>query len=148
MSVAIARHGKLAYMRTYGDQDVEEVGVFPPISFDSDFDLSEEHSAAMTISSLPGQGVRFAPDTIVRLYSMSKPLVSAAAMILYEKGKFQLDDPISKHLPEFKNPREHASQCCHRQNTTKPFLRRVAVVSFDHSVQHLYYATLLSCQCC
>jgi len=44
-------------------------------------------------------------DAIFRICSMSKPITSVAAMILYEEGKFLLDDPISKYLPEFKNPR-------------------------------------------
>ncbi len=44
-------------------------------------------------------------DAMFRICSMSKPITSAAAMILYEEGKFLLDDPISKYLPEFKNPR-------------------------------------------
>jgi len=44
-------------------------------------------------------------DSIFRICSMSKPLASAAVMILYEEGHFLLDDPISKYLPEFKNPK-------------------------------------------
>jgi len=39
-------------------------------------------------------------DTIFRIYSMSKPVTSVAAMILVEEGKLALDDPISKYLPE------------------------------------------------
>lgn len=42
-------------------------------------------------------------DTIVRIYSMTKPITSVAAMILYEKGKFKLSDPVSKFIPSFKN---------------------------------------------
>jgi CubicO group peptidase (beta-lactamase class C family) len=45
------------------------------------------------------------PDTIFRICSMSKPLTTAAVMILYEEGYFLLEDPISKYLPEFKNPK-------------------------------------------
>ena len=41
-------------------------------------------------------------DTIFRFYSMSKPITSVAAMILYEEGKIKLDDPVSKYIPEFK----------------------------------------------
>ncbi len=41
-------------------------------------------------------------DTIVRIYSMSKPVTSVAIMMLYEEGRFELDDPVSKHLPAFK----------------------------------------------
>jgi len=48
------------------------------------------------------------PDTIVRIYSMTKPLTSTAIMMLYEEGHFQLDDPISKFIPGFKNPRVYA----------------------------------------
>lgn len=39
-------------------------------------------------------------DTLVRIYSMSKPITAVAAMMLYEEGKFQLSDPVSKFLPE------------------------------------------------
>lgn len=42
------------------------------------------------------------PDTIFRIYSMSKPITSLAAMMLYEEGKLKLDDPVSKYIPEFK----------------------------------------------
>jgi len=42
-------------------------------------------------------------DTIHRIYSMSKPITSVALLTLYEKGKFQLDDPIEKYLPEFRD---------------------------------------------
>ena len=42
-------------------------------------------------------------DTLFRIYSMTKGITSAAAMMLYDEGKLDLDDPISKHLPEFKN---------------------------------------------
>src|SRR5262249_18490802 len=48
------------------------------------------------------------PDTIFRIYSMSKPLTSTAIMMLYEEGRFQLDDPISKFIPGFANPRVYA----------------------------------------
>jgi CubicO group peptidase (beta-lactamase class C family) len=40
-------------------------------------------------------------DTIFRLYSMTKPLTSTALMMLYEEGRFQMGDPLSKYLPEF-----------------------------------------------
>src|SRR5579864_4185262 len=45
------------------------------------------------------------PDAMFRICSMSKPITSVAVMMLYEEGKFLLDDPISKYLPEFKNPK-------------------------------------------
>jgi CubicO group peptidase (beta-lactamase class C family) len=40
-------------------------------------------------------------DTIFRIYSMTKPITSVALMMLYEQGKFQLYDPVSKYIPEF-----------------------------------------------
>jgi CubicO group peptidase (beta-lactamase class C family) len=45
------------------------------------------------------------PDTIVRMYSMTKGVTGVAAMILYEEGKFSLTDPLSKYLPEFAHMR-------------------------------------------
>ena len=43
-------------------------------------------------------------DSIFRIYSMTKPLVSTALMMLVEDGRVQLTDPVSKFLPSFKNP--------------------------------------------
>jgi CubicO group peptidase (beta-lactamase class C family) len=45
------------------------------------------------------------PDAMFRICSMTKPITSVAVMMLYEEGKFLLDDPVSKYLPEFKNPK-------------------------------------------
>jgi len=45
------------------------------------------------------------PDTIFRICSMTKPITTLAVMMLYEEGRFMLEDPISKYLPEFKNPK-------------------------------------------
>jgi CubicO group peptidase (beta-lactamase class C family) len=45
------------------------------------------------------------PDTIVRMYSMTKGVTGVAAMILYEEGKFAMNDPLSKYLPEFSHMR-------------------------------------------
>ena len=43
------------------------------------------------------------PDTIFRIYSMSKPITSVAVMMLYEEGHFQLGTPVSRFIPEFEN---------------------------------------------
>ena len=45
--------------------------------------------------------IPMSPDTIFRLYSMSKPITSVAAMMLVEDGKLRLDDPVSKFIPAF-----------------------------------------------
>ena len=43
-------------------------------------------------------------DAIFRIASQSKAITATAVMMLWEQGKFKLDDPISKYIPEFKNP--------------------------------------------
>ncbi|MFS0862578.1 serine hydrolase domain-containing protein [Fredinandcohnia sp. 179-A 10B2 NHS] len=43
-------------------------------------------------------------DTIYRIYSMTKVVTCTAALMLYEKGLFLLNDPLEEYLPEFKNP--------------------------------------------
>lgn len=44
---------------------------------------------------------KMSPDSVFRIYSMTKPLVSVAAMMLVEDGTIQLTDPVSKYLPGF-----------------------------------------------
>ena len=39
-------------------------------------------------------------DALFRIFSMTKPITTVAAMILYEEGAFHLGDPVSKYLPE------------------------------------------------
>jgi CubicO group peptidase (beta-lactamase class C family) len=48
----------------------------------------------------PANGAPLAKDAIFRIYSMTKPIVSVAAMMLWEEGRFLLSDPIGKYLPE------------------------------------------------
>jgi CubicO group peptidase (beta-lactamase class C family) len=48
-------------------------------------------------------------DTLWRIYSMTKPITSVAAMMLYEQGAFELTDPISRWLPEFSEPRVYTA---------------------------------------
>ena len=43
-------------------------------------------------------------DTIFRIASMTKPVTAVAALILYEEGRFLLDDPLAKYIPEFADP--------------------------------------------
>ena len=44
-------------------------------------------------------GLPLAADTLFRIYSMTKPITSTAALMLYEEGCFQLDDPIARFIP-------------------------------------------------
>ncbi len=48
-------------------------------------------------------------DTRFRVFSMTKPITSVAAMMLYEEGAFQLKDPVSKFIPSFENSRVYRS---------------------------------------
>jgi CubicO group peptidase (beta-lactamase class C family) len=50
-------------------------------------------------------GLEVTPDTLWRIYSMTKPLTSVAAMMLYEEGRLQLTDPVSKFIPAFRDVR-------------------------------------------
>lgn len=50
------------------------------------------------------QNIPMRNDNIFRIASMTKPIISVAAMMLYEEGKFLLTDPVSKFIPEFKDP--------------------------------------------
>jgi CubicO group peptidase (beta-lactamase class C family) len=49
------------------------------------------------------ENVPMKTDTICRIASMTKPITSLATLMLYEEGKFQLTDPLSTYIPEFKN---------------------------------------------
>ena len=72
--VAVARHGHIAYQKSFGSMDLE-------------------------------RNKPMADDAIFRIYSMTKPITSIALMTLYEKGYFQLNDPISRYVPSWKNHR-------------------------------------------
>jgi CubicO group peptidase (beta-lactamase class C family) len=48
----------------------------------------------------PETGAAMTPDSIFRIYSMTKPIVSTAAMMLFEEGRFLLSDPVGAYLPE------------------------------------------------
>jgi len=50
-------------------------------------------------------GRKMKTDDIFRIASQSKAITSTAVMMLWEEGKFRLDDPISKYIPEFRKPR-------------------------------------------
>jgi CubicO group peptidase (beta-lactamase class C family) len=61
-----------------------------------------------------------APDTIYRIYSMTKPIVSVALMTLYEEGHFQLDDPASKFIPQFKGLKVFVQGGADKYETREP----------------------------
>ncbi|MBW2181312.1 MAG: beta-lactamase family protein [Deltaproteobacteria bacterium] len=49
------------------------------------------------------KGIPMARNSIFRIYSMTKPIVGVAILLLHEKGKLDISDPVSKYLPEFRN---------------------------------------------
>lgn len=60
------------------------------------------HKAFGSADNTSGRAMK--TDDIFRIASMSKAITSTAVMMLWEQGLFQLDDPISKYIPEFKDP--------------------------------------------
>ena len=72
--VAVARHGQLAHVGTYGQRDMEA-------------------------------GLPVETDTIWRIYSMTKPITAVAALMLWEEGAFELNDPVRWYIPSFKGLR-------------------------------------------
>src|SRR3954447_11028975 len=54
-------------------------------------------------------GLPVTDDTRWRIFSMTKPVTSVAAMMLYEEGAFELTDPIASWLPEFAEPRVYVA---------------------------------------
>jgi len=66
-------------------------------------------------------------DAIFRICSMTKPITSVAVMMLYEEGKFLLEDPVSKYLPEFKNPKVFVKPTDGRDPYTIPAAREITI---------------------
>ncbi len=65
--------------------------------------------------------------TIVQIYSMTKPITGVALMTLFEKGKFKLDDPIDKYLPEFSNIKVYTGIDDQGTIKTEPSLRPITI---------------------
>ena len=61
-----------------------------------------------------------ADDTIFRIYSMSKPITSVALMMLYERGYFQLNDPVSRFFPSWRDHKVYVSGPYENMQTVAP----------------------------
>lgn len=70
----------------------------------------------------PTDATPMTPETIFRIYSMTKPITSVAAMQLVEEGKLALEDPISKYIPEFASPKVLVGK-----GETRPATREITV---------------------
>jgi CubicO group peptidase (beta-lactamase class C family) len=73
-------------------------------------------------------GKKMEKNSIFRIASQTKAITSTAIMILWEEGKFRLDDPISKYIPEFKNSQVlHTFRYADTTYTTKPSSREITI---------------------
>jgi CubicO group peptidase (beta-lactamase class C family) len=78
----------------------------------------------------PGSTQRMTADTIFRLYSMSKPITSVAAMMLVDDGRLRLDDPLSKYIPVFADVKvgvERADASGNPRLTLEPLKRPITI---------------------
>ena len=73
-------------------------------------------------------------DNIFRIASQTKAIVSIAAMTLFEEGKFLLDDPVSKYIPEFGNPQILATY--NEKDTTYTTVPAVRQITVRHLLTH------------
>ncbi len=73
-------------------------------------------------------------DALFRLYSMTRPITSLAAMILWEEGAFQLDDAVARYLPQFESQRVFL-------DAGAPSMDRTRTRSGDITVEHLLLFT-------
>ena len=72
-------------------------------------------------------------DGLFRMYSMTRPITSLAAMILWEEGRFQLDDPVAKYLPELESQRVFADPSAPRMDQTRA---RNGTMTVEHLLLH------------
>lgn len=73
-------------------------------------------------------GRKMETDGIFRIASQTKAITSTAVMMLWEEGKFRLDDPISRYIPEFKNPTVlKGFQYADTSYTTMPANREITI---------------------
>jgi CubicO group peptidase (beta-lactamase class C family) len=82
----------------------------------------------------PATGRALRRDDIFRIASQTKAITATAVMMLWEQGKFRLDDPISKYLPEFKNPQVLKTYESETNYTTEPAKSEITIRELlDHT---------------
>ncbi len=93
----------------------------------------------------PGTGTPMKTDSIFRIYSMTKPVVSVAVMMLVERGQLLLSDPVSRWLPEFANQQVATAkglEPVRQEATVQDLLRHTAGLTYeflgDSAVQRQY----------
>lgn len=78
-------------------------------------------------------------DAVFRVYSMTKPVTGVAMMMLWEEGKFKLDDPVSKYLPEFKDQKVFVGLADDGKFLTEPAKREVTIRDLMRHTSGLTY---------
>jgi len=102
----------------------------------------------------PAAATPMAHDSIFRIFSMTKPIVSVGIMILVDDGHFILNDPVAKFIPEFADQKvgvENNGKLdlvpVKRQMTVQDLLRHTSGLTYDHTgnglVQQLYQQSRL-----
>ena len=79
------------------------------------------------------RGLAMRDDALFRLYSMTRPITSLAAMILWEEDRFELDDSVSMYLPEFADQRVFADASIPDMGNTRP---RRTEMTVEHHILH------------
>jgi CubicO group peptidase (beta-lactamase class C family) len=106
--IAIARHGKLVMLDSYGWRDT-------------------------------AAGVAMTPDTIFNIASMTKPMTTVGALMLYEQGKILIDDPLSKYFPKFAQMRVAVRDAGEPTAETVPANRPITIQDLLRHTSGLIY---------
>jgi CubicO group peptidase (beta-lactamase class C family) len=89
------------------------------------------------------RGLAMTPDSLFRIYSMTKPITSVAAMMLQEEGRFQVYDPVSRYLPELAKLKVGSEQAdAPREITIQDLLRHTSGFTYGsrgETLVHLMY---------
>jgi CubicO group peptidase (beta-lactamase class C family) len=102
----------------------------------------------------PASSTPMAQNSIFRIFSMTKPIVSVGVMMLLEEGQFLLNDPVAKYIPEFADQKVGVESNgklnlvpLNRPMTIQDLLRHTSGITYDHTgnslVQQLYQQTRL-----
>jgi CubicO group peptidase (beta-lactamase class C family) len=102
----------------------------------------------------PASSTPMAQNSIFRIFSMTKPIVSVGIMMLLEEGQFLLNDPVAKYIPEFADQKVGVESNgklnlvpLKRPMTIQDLLRHTSGITYDHTgnslVQQLYQQTRL-----
>lgn len=88
-------------------------------------------------------GKELQKDHIFRIASQTKAITSTAVMILWEEGKFRLDDPVSKYIPEFKDPQVlNTFNEADSSYTTKPAGKEITIRQLLNHTSGLGYGVI------